>query len=219
MAFKFDEDMVGGLLLKTGAALITTSLILALLIYYPVIFQEIKYRLNPGNSDQTVTLQPWKSEEDRNQIIPANNEFSIIVPKIGANAKVIQDVDPFNEIEYRQKLSEGVAHAKGSVLPNQKGNTFLFAHSTDTFYNINRYNAVFYLLNKLNAGDEFFIVHKSVVYKYIVKETVIASPDEVGYISGDETKQTATLMTCWPPGTTINRLLVVGELAEITSEL
>jgi hypothetical protein len=44
-----------------------------------------------------------------------------------------------------RRAPNGVAHAKGTVFPH-KGNIYLFAHSTDNWWNVGRYNAVFYLL-------------------------------------------------------------------------
>jgi len=38
-----------------------------------------------------------------------------------------------------------------------KGTIFLFAHSTDAPWNIIRYNAVFYLLRELDAGDGIIV--------------------------------------------------------------
>jgi LPXTG-site transpeptidase (sortase) family protein len=146
-------------------------------------------------------------------VAPVDNAFSIIVPKIGANAKVIEDVDPYNSAEYQLALTKGVAHARGTSFPGQGGNTFLFAHSSDNFYNANRYNSVFYLLHKLELGDAFYIIKDGVVYKYEVSATSVVSADAIEFLEdlGGETEH-ATLMTCWPPGTTLKRLVVVGNL-------
>jgi sortase A len=100
-------------------------------------------------------------------------------------------------------------------MTGEKGNTFLFAHSSDNFYTANHYNTVFYLLHKLENGDQFFIVYDDIVYKYIVSGTQEVSPDAVQYLeTNSDDIQTATLMTCWPPGTTSKRLLVFGELED-----
>jgi len=40
-------------------------------------------------------------------------------------------------------LQKGIAHAQGSVFPGMQGNIYLFAHSTDNWWNVGRYNAVF----------------------------------------------------------------------------
>ena len=151
---------------------------------------------------------------EKDVIIAKDPLFSIIIPKIGANSKVISDVDSQDSKVYQVALTKGVAHAKGSAYPGETGNSFYFAHSSDNFYNANRYNSVFYLLNKMEKGDFFYLVYKNWVYKYIVTETSIVEPEEVRYLENNTDKKIATLMTCWPAGTTISRLVVVGELVE-----
>lgn len=90
-------------------------------------------------------------------LVPPDTTFSIVIPKIGATAKVIPNVDPNNEADYLPKLMQGVAHAKGSVFPGMQGSVYLFAHSTDNFWDVGRYNAVFYLLKDLKPGDQITI--------------------------------------------------------------
>ena len=148
------------------------------------------------------------------EIVAVDPEFSLIVPKIGANSKVVPDVDPYDSFIYQKELTKGVAHAKGTVYPGEIGNSFYFAHSSDNFYNANRYNSVFYLLNKLEKDDVFYFVYKENVFKYTVLEVKLVSADSVNYITGVTDRKLATLMTCWPAGTTLQRLVVVGELAE-----
>ena len=51
-------------------------------------------------------------------------------------------------------MSEGVAQAKGTAVPGEEGNVFIFSHSGSDFYQADRFNAVFYLLDKLGKGDQ-----------------------------------------------------------------
>lgn len=198
-----------------GAVLMVLALLLLVLIFSPIIKEEVNYRFTAQNNSEIVDIVITKdlAEEQGGGIVPADMKFSVIVPKIGGNAPVIENVDPYNEHEYRNALKNGVAHARGSMLPGEDGNTFLFAHSSANFYAPNRYNTVFYLLHKLERGDKFFIVYDSKVYEYVVNDIQEVASEAVEYL---ETKpndiQTATLMTCWPPGTASNRLLVFGEL-------
>ena len=144
---------------------------------------------------------------------PKDTNFSIIIPKIGASAKIYPNVDPSNENEFLPILLKGVAHAKGTVFPGQKGNTYLFAHSTDNFWDVGRYNAVFYLLKDLVPGDEIIIYFQNKRYDYIVKSSKIVDPSDTSNITNAQKldKQQLILQTCWPPGTTWQRLLVFAE--------
>jgi sortase A len=63
----------------------------------------------------------------------------------------------------------------------------------------------------MTIGDVFYIVYKSEIYKYKVTKVEIVSPTDTFYYSSSLDKKTATLMTCWPPATTLKRLIVIGE--------
>jgi len=141
-------------------------------------------------------------------LTPQDPQFDIIIPKVGANSIVIPNVDASNETEYLGALRQGVAHTQGTAFPGEGGHIFLFAHSTDYFWNVGTYNAVFYLLYKLEKGDEIdlFYQGKHYVYTVIGKETV--DPSQVQYLTRKSNKEFLTLQTCWPPGTTLQRLLI-----------
>ena len=141
---------------------------------------------------------------------PVNRDFGIVIPKIGANATVIANVDPYNPKIYQKRLALGVAHAKGSSLPDQAGNVFLFSHSSADFYQATRYNAVFYLINKLEPGDEITLYYQGRAFVYQVEESKMVAADAVNYLKSSSQEKTLILMTCWPPGTTLKRLLVIA---------
>lgn len=143
------------------------------------------------------------------EIAPPDTEFSIVIPKIGASAKIIPNVDPSDENQFLPVLLEGVAHARGSVFPGGHGNIFLFAHSTDSFWDAGRYNAVFYLLKDLKERDLVVVFYQGKRYDYYVTGQRTVDPSDVSFITNAETgSEQLILQTCWPPGTTLERLLV-----------
>lgn len=154
------------------------------------------------------------SGQSNQVLVPKDTEFSLLIPKIGASEKVLENVDPSNEKEYSKKLLEGIAHAKGTAFPGYGGNTYLFAHSADSFWNVGRYNAVFYLLKELKPGDDVVIFFQNKRFNYKVTETKILDASNIDYLKPDlGTGETLTLQTCWPPGTTWKRLLVFAKPA------
>lgn len=170
------------------------------------------YILKKPNADNVVSIGNNQGEKEKKYIVATDKEFSIVIPKIGVNSKVVKDVDPYNSKEYQSQLTKGVAHAKGTALPGESGNSFYFAHSSDNFYNANRYNSVFYLLNKLSGDDLIYLIYNSTIYIYKVTQVKTVAPEEISYLKGISDESTVTLMTCWPAGTTYKRLVVVGEL-------
>ena len=87
----------------------------------------------------------------------------------------------------------------------------MFAHSTDYIWNVGTYNAVFYLLYKLEKGDEINIFYKGQRYVYKVTDKEVVDPTEVEYLTRKTDREFLTLQTCWPPGTTLKRQLIFAE--------
>ena len=142
---------------------------------------------------------------------PVSARFGLVIPKIGANVEIFPNVDAGKPEAYLPVLQKGVAHAAGTVFPGVAGNIYLFAHSTDAFWNVGRYNAIFYLLKELDRGDEVDIFSNGIRHTYKVTEKKIVNPSEVEYLTRPLPYEQLTLQTCWPPGTTFKRLIVIAK--------
>ena len=204
------------LILTLGVLLISVSLFILGKIFFPVVREELKYSFSSQAQDISVVSQKELKEENNQKsaggiIVPVDEEFGIVIPKILANAKVIAEVNPWDARVYQGALTEGVAHAQGSALPGEIGNIFIFAHSGADLVEANRYNAVFYLLYKLAIDDEIYLFYKGNKYIYRVKEKKTVGAQDVSYLKDKGRDEKLTLMTCWPPGTTMKRLIVTAE--------
>jgi len=103
--------------------------------------------------------------------------FSIDIPKINAKTKIIPNIDAADKFEYGQALSRGVAHAAGTFLPDMNGGAVtLFAHSTDFTAHVSQYNAVFYRLDELTAGDLVTVWYLGKKYDYRVVSSRVVAP-------------------------------------------
>ena len=146
------------------------------------------------------------------KITPVSRDFGIVIPKINANSVVIPNVDPANRKEYSQKLLLGVAHAKGTVFPGQVGNCYLFSHSVGHPWEVPRYNAQFYLLPKLKKGDLVHLFYQNKQFDYRVVQTTVAKAEDTSWLNAIYHQPTLTLQTCYPPGTTWQRFVVIAKL-------
>lgn len=185
--------------------------------YQIIRMRDIQYTVEVKTSPTTVqTTSPGFGAAligaKQQVLVPPDTQFSIVIPKIGATSKVYPNVDPTNEEEFLPLLQTGVAHAKGTVFPGFEGNTYIFAHSTDNFWNVGRYNAVFYLLKELQKGDEIIIFFEGRRYNYVVDRIEIKDAEDVELlVNSQRTRvQQLILQTCWPPGTTWKRLFVIA---------
>jgi sortase A len=137
--------------------------------------------------------------------------FSVYIPKIDAISRVVENVDSASKVAYQNALKMGVAQAAGLAAPGTRGTTYLFSHSVSNPINFARYNAVFYLLDRLAIGDGVEIVYKGKYLKYEVTDMVKLPASDTRYLQPQDAEEKLVLQTCWPPGTTLQRLYVVAK--------
>lgn len=150
------------------------------------------------------------------EIIPFVNR--IVIPKIGKNVPMIDikqwNVDGLDELNdiFMDELEDGIVRYPGSARPWEFGNAFIFGHSSNFPWVAGDYNDVFALLDRLEIGDEVISYYEGQKYTYKITEKQVINPNDVSVLKRETNKKEMTLMTCWPIGTTYNRLLVIGEL-------
>lgn len=172
----------------------------------------IQQRSQKKGSEGPSLLGSILSGDKLHILTPVSTDFSVVIPKIGANERVTANVDPSNGNEYLDVLRHSVAHAKGTALPGLNGTTYLFAHSADNFWDVGRYNAVFYLLKDLDVNDDVVVFFENKRFNYKVYDKKIVDPTEVGYMSANlGLGERLILQTCWPPGTAWKRMLVFAK--------
>lgn len=148
-------------------------------------------------------------------------ENRIIIPRLGKNIPII-DVSHGSDTDYASmedifmdELKKWVVRYPWTAKPGEVGNVFIFGHSSNYPWVQSQYNDVFALLDKLTAGDEITIFYNQKKYTYRITDKSIVKPGDVKALeSRDPTKKEISLMTCWPVGTALQRILVFGELVE-----
>lgn len=128
--------------------------------------------------------------------------------------KISPNVESIDEKVYDQYLKSGLAHFKGTPLPGDGGNSFIYGHSAvETFFN--RHNnlpeTILTRLESVDIGDKVNIVKDESTLEYIVRNKKIVSPDDFSILRSQGDKEVVTLMTCWPLGVGTKRLVVVAE--------
>lgn len=135
-------------------------------------------------------------------------EFGIEIPQIFVSEPVIANVDPTNKDAYNQALALGIAQAAGTNLPGKGGLGYYFAHSSNVSLRSSSRNAIFYLLGKLNPGDDVYLWHEGEKFAYRVTESKVVAADDLSFLSYPDDSERIVLQTCWPIGTSLMRLLV-----------
>lgn len=186
-----------GLLTGFGIGLILLSLFLLFRLFSDPVKNELSYAVR--------TVSPVTRE-----LTPPNTDFALVIDKLGAASAIISEVDAGNSLAYQRALTRGVAHAKGTKYPGQGGNIFLFAHSSADLLTAERYNSVFYLMHHFEPGDLIKVWYRGTKHNYAVFTKKIVSPGDTSYLTPYAPSEQLTLMTCWPPGTTLKRLIIIA---------
>ena len=166
---------------------------------------------SPGASYHSYSSISQNIFAEGNSGAPAilENQNYLSIPRLNIKAPIVF-ASGTGQNELNKALNKGVVLYPGSALPGQNGEVFLTGHSSTYIWNRAPYGQVFSLLDKLEAGDIVSIFYQDRQYDYRITQKEILSPAQTQV---SETQNSAlALMTCWPPGTTLERLVVRGEL-------
>ncbi len=166
--------------------------------YFQQMFESGLVR-TPANQENQLNYKPNYSEQLNFIIISKINVRAPLIFATGATQK-----------ELNQALNQGVIIYPGSALPGQNGEVFLSGHSSSFPWVKTQYGQVFTLLDKLETGDIVSLIYDHYQYDYHIISKQILAPKDTKITATN--KPTLTLMTCWPIGTALKRLVVRGEL-------
>lgn len=175
-------------------------LLLLILLKSPVILTQLQYvfdKPNPSPAAQTVATS----------IVPGDPTINI--PKINVFSPVVYEPS-ITEGNVQKALESGVVHYGNTPMPGQPGNSVIFGHSSNDWWEPGNYKFIFGLLDKLAPGDRFSVDYQSQRYIYEVSSTKVVPPTDVSVLN-PTAEPTMTLITCTPPGTSLKRLIVTAK--------
>jgi len=218
-----------GVILAAVFALLNWRALYLRFFWQPPNNQEIEKKINqaPFLKDKTVggdnksedrekpktssVKEKEKEKEKENQNIQdICKDSCLVIPKIGVTSPIVFSKSRKEE-DIQEDLKRGVVHYLGTSLPGETGNCFIVGHSSNYSWRGGDYNTVFVFLDKLKKGDEIFIYYNGEVYRYEVIESFLVNPEQVEVLEGGS-EPILTLMTCWPIGTNLKRLIVRAKL-------
>ncbi len=181
------------------SALTAVGIFAAILLLFkaPVIFNQANYSLHKPAATPAVAAA----------VIPA--EPTITIPKINVHAPVIYEPS-VAEANVQKALEGGVVHYGNTAEPGQSGNSVIFGHSSNDWWEPGNYKFVFVLLDKLVPGDRFTVDYQSKRYTYEVTGSKVVIPTDLSVLT-QTPEPTMTLITCTPPGTSWKRLVITAK--------
>ncbi len=181
------------------AIAVGSFLLLLVLFRSQVIFSQITY-LTSKKSDPITTAAPAAAVE----AVPAGSVLNI--PKINVSAPIIFATSN-EEALFQKDLEKGVVHYANTASPGQPGNSVIFGHSSNDWWEPGNYKFVFVLLDKLVVGDTFSVNYDQKKYVYQVTIVKVVEPTDLSVLN-PTTDPSMTIITCTPPGTSWKRLVV-----------
>ena len=177
---------------------------------------ETSFKSIPTNRKPVpITLPQKNSSQNQNlQVAPAKiyQDKRLVIPKLKINAPIIFSASASSR-QIKRDLKKGVVHYPNTAFPGEKGNVFIIGHSSNYFWQTGNYNQIFALLDKLKNGDLISVYYKGKKYNYRVYKSFQVKPQET-WIMNPVNEPIITLMTCWPVGTNLRRLVVRGKLID-----
>jgi sortase A len=181
-------------------------LLLIFVQYNQLLAAGIHGLISPGDDSSAIIVANGSAQ-------PTHTTPTLMIPKLSITAPIIFDVDSQSEASSQAALERGVIGFPvdgASAKPGQNGNTVILGHSSSDIFNSGKYKFIFVQLNRLALGDLFYIDFENVRYSYEITDRKVIAPTDVQALNmGTETPY-ASLITCDPPGTTANRLVVIG---------
>ena len=112
-------------------------------------------------------------------------------------------------------LQTGVGHLEGSSLPVGGEST----HSVLSAHRGLPSATLFTDLDKVQIGDDFFLIIMDEYIAYEVDQIEVVEPDDTSLLQVEDGKDLCTLITCTPYGVNTQRLMVRGHRIPYTPEL
>jgi LPXTG-site transpeptidase (sortase) family protein len=138
--------------------------------------------------------------------VPVSATPTLSIPKINVSVPIVM-AQSNQEAAIQKDLETGVVHYAGTALPGENGNSVIFGHSSNDWWEPGNYKFVFVLLDKLVIGDTFTADYNGTHYIYQVTESKVVEPTDLSVLASSGTPE-MTLITCTPPGTSWKRLVI-----------
>lgn len=171
----------------------------------------INQKIEPINPLGQIQIQA-SDEPEKTEASPKPTEvksFYLTIEKIGLfSAPIIPKIDANNKEQYQKALAMGLVHAQSTALPDEENMVYIFGHSTNYIWNIKQINALFYGIEKLENNDRVKIEFNGKSYVYYVYDRKIVQSENANIIENEANQDVLVLQSCWPPGTSLKRILV-----------
>lgn len=148
---------------------------------------------------QTAALAAWEQ-----QAPSVNREgFVLAIPRLGLKRYVPEGATSMQLRRY------GVGHITWTALPDRTGIVGIAGHRTT-------YGAPFFRLESLTQGDVIHVDYDGKRFAYTVTDKRVLNPNQAEVLRGSPGQRIVALVTCTPPYSAAYRLVVLGNLQNVS---
>jgi len=139
---------------------------------------------------------------------PKVSSYTMTIPNINVTDALVSTVD--NDVDSH------LVNFGGTAVPPDKGNAVVFGHSTlPQLFNPKNYKTIFAYAHTLKIGDEIIVRQNNISYTYRIFSITIVPPGDTSPLAQEYDDSYLTLITCTPPGTVWERLVIKGRLEKL----
>jgi sortase A len=147
----------------------------------------------------------WFPSFEVSPVTPTVKSYTLSIPKLQINDAVVSTQD--------YNVGSHLVNYGGTAVPPDKGNAVIFGHSTlPQLYSPGNYKTIFAKLHMIEVGDTIIATVAGVDYTYKITQIQIVSPSDFAPLMQRYDQSYLTVITCTPPGTTWERLVVKAVL-------
>ena len=155
-----------------------------------------------------------KSYNIKFNVLPPDARLSI--PKIWVDVHIVTlsniPIDKIKKADYDEYLYDGVVKYPYTTDPGQKGNVFIFGHTSYYWWKKNPYGTVFSKIPRLRHGDIMELTWNGKIYKYEIFKKLILSPRQVSWVYKKyKNGEFLTIMGCYPIGSDRQRMVIIAK--------
>jgi sortase A len=133
------------------------------------------------------------------------SNFYLAIPALHIPAEYVSMTD--NDVNLH------LIHFPDTAVPPSVGNAVVFGHSTiPQWFNPANPHDIFATALDTKVGDAIIVTVGSKSYTYTVVNMTIVPADDTSYLEQDTDGSYLSIVTCTPPGTTWERLVIKAKL-------
>lgn len=134
--------------------------------------------------------------------------YSISIPRLNIVNAIVSTQD--------NDLGKHLVNLQGTAIPPENGNAAVFGHSTlPQLYNPKDYHTIFANVHQLQVGDELLVNVENITYTYKIFSITVVDPDNTSVLEQTLDDSYLTLITCTPPGTIYERLIIRSRIQKL----